>query len=184
MFLLFAPPAWGDEDAQAQVFAEARELYSNLHYEQALQLLWPLAEAGYPPAQQLIGYTYIFGNGNVPSDQCLAVEWMEKAARAGDARAQWYIASFYKIGAPVWPDKGLHYLWLLESAKNGYEESIRTLDQAAAQLPEFQRKKMEEYAKSWNPQTDSPITILRMPYIPVISHIFFVFTGAVPCSGL
>ena len=79
----------------AQQFQMALEAQSVRDYPAMLSLLRQAGEAGYLPAQEMLGLVLLAGGtvygDAVPADRCEAGQWLRRAAAQGseDARRQW-----------------------------------------------------------------------------------------------
>jgi TPR repeat protein len=91
------------DTAQEGDFAEAVEALSRQDYPHALELLQPLAEQGFAPAQFNLGVLYAAGYGT-PADQAKAAAWFEKAAAQKYAEAENALGTFYREGTGVAAD--------------------------------------------------------------------------------
>ena len=78
--------------------------YQRYHFLEAFEHALPLAEAGNPAAQTLLGMLYIEGFG-IPQNLVEAAGWFELAANAGDATAQLQLGLAYLDGAGVEADR-------------------------------------------------------------------------------
>ena len=74
--------------------------YKAGHYQRAIDLWLPLAEAGDARAQEFVGILYEEGHG-VPKDVAKAIEWYERAAESGDMAAQFNLGRIYMNGEIV-----------------------------------------------------------------------------------
>lgn len=89
------------------------------HYEQALALLEPLAEAGDVDAQNKLSHMYWYGEGT-PSDYARALGWSRRAAEAGSAHAMYDIGVHYRNGlGGVTQNDAEAFAWFLKSAEAG-----------------------------------------------------------------
>ena len=108
LVLFFIAPALGADTSpvdQAKAAIEAQR------YDEALELIVPLADAGNTDAQNVLAIMYIQGWG-VDQDAIRAREWFEKAAAGGNARASFNLARMYAMGNGVPKDcaRALQYL--------------------------------------------------------------------------
>jgi TPR repeat protein len=79
---------------------DADAAYAKGDYATVLQLMWPLANQGYPGAQNFLGIMYERGRG-VPQDYAEALRWYRRAADQGYAWAQYNLAGMYQAGNGV-----------------------------------------------------------------------------------
>ena len=76
-------------------------------YDRALPLLLPVAQAGHPEAQCMIGNIYQLGLGSVAPDFQAAIAWYSRAAALGYGVASNNLAGMYLsgVGVPVDRDR-------------------------------------------------------------------------------
>jgi uncharacterized protein len=103
-------------------FTEGANAYNARNYAVALKEITPLAKAGNPDAQHLLGLMYYMGRG-VARDYKQAFTWHEKAARQGKADAQYVIGAMYYTGNAVPQDHKLALYWFRKSAEQGHPEA-------------------------------------------------------------
>jgi uncharacterized protein len=103
-------------------FTEGANAYNARNYAVALKEITPLAKAGNPDAQHLLGLMYYMGRG-VARDYKQAFTWHEKAARQGKADAQYVIGAMYYTGNAVPQDHKLALYWFRKSAEQGHAEA-------------------------------------------------------------
>ncbi|WP_340264904.1 tetratricopeptide repeat protein [Sphingobium mellinum] len=99
----------------------ANNLYRSSDYNEALQLLGPLALKGYAKAQYLVGVMYFFGHG-VPKDPQEAASWWKLAANEYP-EAKFQLAMRYSSGTGVPQDQREARRLGLEAAKSGHVAS-------------------------------------------------------------
>jgi TPR repeat protein len=87
-------------------------------YEEALELLKPLAEGGNLDAQNKLSHMYWYGEGTEP-DYPTALGWSRRAAAAGSAAAMHDIGSHYAAGLGVEQSDEKAFEWFLKSAEAG-----------------------------------------------------------------
>lgn len=96
---------------------------------------WMLAaEGGIPQAQRIISGEYLTGK-ILKQDNQAAREWMEKAAKQGDAKAQYLLGCFYGSD----DDMLAAIEWIQKAAEQGYAEAqfeIGKLSQRSGKLSE------------------------------------------------
>lgn len=122
-----ATTAMADDKAdQEKRFKEAIELYKKKNYSGTLQLLRPLADQGYAPAQFNIGFMYDVGEGVAKSDQ-EARKWYLRAADQGDIYAQFNLALLHLTGRGVPQNDQEALKWYRKAAEGGHDEAQRSL---------------------------------------------------------
>lgn len=102
------------------LYAEGRAAYEAQDYETAVARFLPIAMDGYTPAQVMMGRMFARGEG-LPEDNCLAVLWYDRAARAGNAEAQYRLGANYMTYYGNRRDRGLAYYWIMTAMNNGYD---------------------------------------------------------------
>jgi len=85
-----------NEEIAAKKYEEAKALYDEKQYAEAVQLISVLALQNYAPAQNSFGYCYANGQG-ITRDYVKAVEWFSKAAKQGYAKAQNNLGLCYSV---------------------------------------------------------------------------------------
>jgi TPR repeat protein len=85
LLILTACASTASQDKQDLAVAKGNFAVKN--YELAYNHLLPLAQKGNKDAQYALGYLYYYGYG-VTRDQKLAMEWINKAAAAGQPLAK------------------------------------------------------------------------------------------------
>lgn len=91
------------------------------------------AEAGYAPAQTVMGYLYETGSV-VENDPRLAADWYSKSAAQGDLPAQWVLGRMYLTGQGVLRDRNQAMNWLRKAAERGDPFGALLMGEAEEQL--------------------------------------------------
>jgi len=86
----------------------------------------PLARAGNPDAQHLLGLMYYMGRG-VARDYKQALAWHLKAAEQGKADAQYVVGAMYYTGNAVPQDQKHAVTWFRKAAEQGHGEAQHAL---------------------------------------------------------
>lgn len=121
--LLFGPLlALGWQNPARAGFAEGANAYNARNYALALQEITPLARAGNPDAEHLLGLMYYMGRG-VPRDYRQAFAWHYKAAQQGKADAQYVVGAMYYTGNAVPQDEKLAVQWFRKAAEQGHPDA-------------------------------------------------------------
>jgi hypothetical protein len=110
----------------AEPFDDATAAFDRGDYATALRLFRPLADAGDPVAQYVLGSMYGNGRG-VPQDYAEAVEWYRRAADQGNAKAQSNLGFMYSSGYGVLQDYAEAVKWYRKGADQGDAETQRAL---------------------------------------------------------
>ncbi len=105
---------------------EGAAAYNAQNYALALKEITPLAKAGNPDAEHLLGLMYYMGRG-VPRDYKQAFEWHRKAALQGKADAQYVVGAMYYKGNAVPADEKQAVYWFRKAAEQGHPEAQYTL---------------------------------------------------------
>ncbi len=101
---------------------QAQAAYQKGDYATALRLARPLAAAGEPRAESLLGVMSYRGRG-VPQDYGEALTWFRQAADAGDVSAQFYLGVMASAGQGVPQDYREAATWFRRAADQGDAEA-------------------------------------------------------------
>jgi TPR repeat protein len=107
-------------------FAEGASAYNARNYALALKEISPLAKAGNPDAQHLLGLMYYMGRG-VTRDYKQAFAWHLKAAGQGKADAQYVVGAMYYTGNAVPQDQKHAVSWFRKAAEQGNPDAQHAL---------------------------------------------------------
>ncbi|SHG55839.1 tetratricopeptide repeat protein [Massilia sp. CF038] len=107
-------------------FTEGATAYNAKNYARALKEITPLAKAGSPDAQHLLGLMYYMGRG-VARDYAQALVWHRKAAEQGKADAQYVVGAMYYTGNAVAIDHKLAVYWFRRAAERGHPDAQHAL---------------------------------------------------------
>lgn len=110
---LLALPALGD--GPQDDIRSVMESIERKDFKEALRLVRPLAEAGHPHAQWILGSMYKNGAG-VPHDMKTAIRWWIQAAEKGFADAQLSLGDSYVSGQGVAEDWNEAVKWWRKAA--------------------------------------------------------------------
>lgn len=153
--LLAACPVAAREPTMAQAYAA----YARKDFEEAGQLLMPLAAQGIADAQALLGFLYEYGKG-VPQNFVLAGEWYGCAAEQGQATAQYFLGLLYDKGRGVPRDVVLSQKWLILAAARATRAErdtyTRMRDAVATKMSTAQRARAQDLAAGWVPGPPLP----------------------------
>lgn len=110
----------GDAEALYQLSTLHERGYDSIPRDslRAISLLRQSAEAGYPPAANMLGYKLMRGDG-VKTDVTEGLKWIECAAEAGDGKALSNIGYLYLHGEGVERDEEKAAYWLERAADAG-----------------------------------------------------------------
>ena len=148
-----------------QVVEQAQEGNANMQYqlasylytgddskepnkEQGYRWMTAAAENGSVKAQKVLGLLFTSGQHSPWPAQDLgqAVYWYERAARAGDAEAMYWMYRCYDQGVGVAKDKEAARYWLAQAADRGYEVDEAEL---AKLMPQPEPEKEDQKEKPW-----------------------------------
>jgi TPR repeat protein len=121
--ILFALGLCGSAQAG---FPEGASAYNARNYTLAMREIAPLARAGNPDAQHLLGLMYYMGRG-VARDYKQAFAWHLKAAEQGKADAQYVVGAMYYTGNAVPQDQKHAVTWFRKAAEQGHGEAQHAL---------------------------------------------------------
>ena len=116
--------AW--QQAAVAGFAEGATAYNSKNYAAALKEIRPLAQAGNPDAQHLLGLMYYMGRG-VPQDYKAALQWHRKAALQGKADAQYVVGAMYYTGNAVIQDHKQAITWFRKAAEQNHPDAQQVM---------------------------------------------------------
>jgi len=111
--------------------AEADAAFKKGDYAKALKLARPLADAGDPRAQAIVGFAYYRGRGII-HDDAEAAKWLHRAADQGDAPARFTLGVMYGEGRGVPQDFTEAAHWYRLAAEQGDAQAQYNLGLAFA----------------------------------------------------
>jgi TPR repeat protein len=114
----------------AQDLQKGYAAYQAGDYATAIQEWTPFAEAGYVPAQFMLGIMYDNGKG-VLQDYAEAVRWYRLAADQGNANAQNNLGVMYEYGRGVLQDNVMAHMWYNIASANGHDKAGEWRDERA-----------------------------------------------------
>ena len=117
---------FGPQTSAQAGFAEGASAYNARNYALALKEISPLARAGNPDAQHLLGLMYYMGRG-VTRDYKQAFAWHLKAAEQGKVDAQYVVGAMYYTGNAVPQDQKHAVTWFRKAAEQGHAEAQHAL---------------------------------------------------------
>jgi TPR repeat protein len=113
---------------------DAKNLMEQGQYEQAYQMLYPMAQTGNAEAEELIGSMYALGTG-VERDDIRAFEWYLRASLRGHPGAQSGIGWYYEVGRGMpAPDLVRGYAWYTLSAIGGDPDAAISLEEIVKKM--------------------------------------------------
>ena len=104
--------------ARGEDYENGRNAYITGDYKKALTILKPLAEAGDPNAQKIMGIMYDYGQG-VAKDPEQALYWYTLSANQGDPAVQYQVGAKYFRGDGVRQDYHEAAKWWEQAANGG-----------------------------------------------------------------
>lgn len=133
------------------IFQRADNLYKQGQYAEALPLFQGLAEQGMPLA---LGVMYKYGEG-VEQDFNQAVIWFGKAAKQGDARAQYELGIIYDNGNGVVKDYTQATYWYRKAAEQGNADAITALKKLEVNAPNSQQPNIQATPQDISQRADN-----------------------------
>lgn len=124
LFILFLILLYGC--AEKASLETARKQYNAGQFEQAFNMLKPLAEKGNPKAQFIWAGMLYDGSGS-GKDFKRAFEYFQKSANQNYPPAQFILSQLYSEGKVVENNNTLAFEWLEKSAENGFALAQYTL---------------------------------------------------------
>ena len=85
------------------------------------QMLKKEAERGMEESQCSLAMIYLKGRGDVRQDYAQAMRWFFKAAKQGDAEAQYQLGRMYELGLGVKVNLKEAMIWYRKAAKQGHK---------------------------------------------------------------
>jgi len=128
--------------ARADVYA-ARQLMNASQFQEAMQALLPMAQAGNADAEELIGVMYAMGLG-VERDDRRAFEWYLRSAMKGHPGAQSGVGWYYEVGRGLASvDLVRAYLWYVLSAIGGDPDAAISQEEVVKKMTVEQIREAE-----------------------------------------
>ncbi|HSG03241.1 MAG TPA: tetratricopeptide repeat protein [Marinobacterium sp.] len=113
---------------------DAKNMMERGEYEQAFEVLYPMAQTGNAEAEELIGSMYALGTG-VERDDIRAFEWYLRASLRGHPGAQSGIGWYYEVGRGMpAPDLIRGYAWYTLSAIGGDPDAAISLEEIVKKM--------------------------------------------------
>ena len=137
-------------------FAEGASAYNARNYALALKEISPLAKAGNPDAQHLLGLMYYMGRG-VTRDYKQAFAWHLKAAEQGKADAQYVVGAMYYTGNAVPQDAVLAYMLYNLAAAGGHRNAVEQRAAIAKKMTQEQVEEAQALSRTWKVGTALPV---------------------------
>ena len=147
--LVFAVAACGK--AETSSAAEAEEglaAFQKRDFDEAFEILLPLAEKGDAEAQFKVGFMYVHGRG-VDRDFDEAIGWMTKAAEQGYPEAQYNLALSYDIGRGVARDLVEAHKWATLAVGQGYSSAGELKEDTASNMTEDELREARKRVSEW-----------------------------------
>ena len=137
-------------------YEDGLDAYHSGDYATALRLWRPLAEQGYAPAQNKLGFMHNKGRG-VPQDFATAVKWLRLAAEQGHARAQYNLGFSYENGGGVPQDYVQALMWFSLAASRfppgkDHGRVVQDRDAVAVLMTPAQVAEAQRLAREWRPK--------------------------------
>ena len=139
-------------------YQQAAILYIGKNYDEAYNMLVPLAEnSNDAQSQYLLGMMYLRGQGT-EQDYEEAGKWFRKASMQAHAAAQYKLARLYSEGNGVPLDNEFAYIWYSVGATHQHKKSMDAIADARSLLSEEEllaaEKVLPDYIKKFGPQED------------------------------
>ena len=123
-------------------------------YVAAARIFGPLAQAGDPRAQAILGYLFANGRG-VPQNYIESATWYRRASDQGDANAQYMLGLMYDKGHGVPQNYVEAYKWLDlavgRASGRTRDDWVRIRDAVASKLSLVQITEGQRLALEWRP---------------------------------
>lgn len=131
--------------AYAGAIDEAITAYNSGNYLTARRIFKQVVLEGDPVSQRYLAEMYDKGQGG-PKDYSKAVELYKKAAKQGDARAQYLLGVKYVNGHGLHENKKLAYAWFAIAFNSGYEKAADPLKVLNLTMPSMDRQEALQLA--------------------------------------
>ena len=134
-------------------YEDGLDAYHSGDYATALRLWRPLAEQGYAPAQNKLGFMHSKGRG-VPRGFATAVKWFRLAAEQGHAYSQGRLGGMLLDGRGVPRDYVQAHMWFSLAVSRlppggKRDMTINNRNAAAEHMTPAQIAKAEKLAREW-----------------------------------
>lgn len=142
-----------------------------------------LAATGEPPAAYRLGW-YLMNGWGLARDRCGATWWYDRAARAGEASAQFWLAMAYlpPNGQGVKPDKLRAFQWASAAVAQGQATAKQLFFFFTRDFSPEERRAAEASLLGWTAATAPAPEIRRFPYVPLLVGIWPRLTDdIIPC---
>src|SRR5215470_15174641 len=133
--------------------------FQRADYAKALKLARPLAEAGDPRAEAVLGAAYYRGRGVAQNDS-EAAKWFRLAAEKGDAQAQYNLGLAYARGEGVTQNAVDAHMWFnLAAARfpandtRNRTAAVKNRDTVAGEMSSEQLAEAQKRAREWKPRS-------------------------------
>src|SRR5215467_2107725 len=138
---------------------EAETAFQKAEYAKALRIARPLAEAGDPRAETVLGSAYYRGR-SVPQNDSEAAKWFRLAAEQGDAQAQYNLGLAYARGEGVTQNAVDAHMWFnLAAARfpandtRNRTAAVKNRDAVAGEMSSEQLAEAQKRAREWTPKS-------------------------------
>ena len=130
----------------AEDFVAGSKSYENGDVVGSIKILRPSADAGYAPAQALLGYVLDYSEYDEE-----AVAYYRKAADQGNADGQFGLGTMLSTGEGVKKDPAEARRWISLAAEQGHKQAINVIAQAhlSGQLGIAEAERQGEGALKW-----------------------------------
>lgn len=155
------------EKAAAQGLPQAQYTLGELYFtgddhlprqpDKVLPLMLPLAEAGDPKAQNIVGLCYRDAVG-VSSDKEKALHWFRRAAQQGEAKAQSNLGHLLAVDSPLSPTREEALMWILISMGQGELTAKKTYDELLPSFPAELLSAAGQRAASFKAVSENEVT--------------------------
>jgi len=127
---------------------EGHAAFQKRDFDEAFEILLPLAEKGDAEAQFKVGFMYVHGRG-VDRDFDEAIKWMTAAAEQGYPEAQYNLALSYDIGRGVARDLVEAHKWATLAVGQGYTSAGELKEDTASNMTEDELREARKRVSEW-----------------------------------
>jgi TPR repeat protein len=147
--LVIALAACGNTETPSAARAEdGNTAFQERDFDEAFEVLLPLAKEGDAEAQFKVGFMYVHGRG-VDRDFDEAMRWMTAAAEQGYPEAQYNLALSYDIGRGVARDLVEAHKWATLALGQGYTSAGELKEDTASNMTEDELREARKRVSEW-----------------------------------
>lgn len=136
------------ETSRAAEAEAGHTAFRDRDFDEAFEILLPLAKDGDVEAQFEVGFMYVHGRG-VDRDFDTAMHWLTLAADQGHPQAQYHLALSYDIGRGVARDLVEAHKWATLALAQGYTSAGEVKEDTASNMNEDELREARKRVSEW-----------------------------------